>query len=277
MSRAWMPLYIGDYRADTAHLRVAEHGAYLLLIMHYWQHGSLPKDDERLASIASATIDEWTQIKPAVSSFFDSKWRHKRIDFERKKSIESSERRAKSGRLGGLSKSSNATARSEHSIAQACAHGSQSYREESLPLDLDPTEITKIRTSTENCPSKAWTKLFDEFWGGWPNKVGKPTARLAFKKIAKRPNFDYEAVIAGVERYKSDKPPDRDWLNPATFLNQERWNDQPATTSPHRSVGKSNGTKGAIEAFLNGDTDPTGREKIIGEAVPLLRSEWRRE
>jgi uncharacterized protein YdaU (DUF1376 family) len=42
MSQPWMPLYVGDYIADTAHLSCAESGAYLHLIMHYWRAGSLP-------------------------------------------------------------------------------------------------------------------------------------------------------------------------------------------------------------------------------------------
>ena len=48
MSKAWMPLYIGDYMADTGHLSTAEHGCYLLLIMHYWENGSIPIEDDKL-------------------------------------------------------------------------------------------------------------------------------------------------------------------------------------------------------------------------------------
>ena len=51
-NRAWMPLHIDDYLADTGHLTGAEHGAYLLLIMHYWQNGSLPGSERLIARVA---------------------------------------------------------------------------------------------------------------------------------------------------------------------------------------------------------------------------------
>lgn len=103
--RAWMPLYIGDYRADTAHLSTIEHGAYLLLIMHYWRNGGVPKDDGALARITGMSGKQWASHKNAILSFFDDDLNHKRIDIERQKAIGISEKRRSVGALGGKAKS----------------------------------------------------------------------------------------------------------------------------------------------------------------------------
>lgn len=82
MSPPWMPLYIADYRQDTAHLSAAEHGAYLLLIMHYWSAGSLPTEDRQLARIAAMSPSEWKRSRSTIQPFFLDGWKHKRIDAE---------------------------------------------------------------------------------------------------------------------------------------------------------------------------------------------------
>src|SRR4051812_24233560 len=101
-SPPWMPLYIGDYRADTTHLNAAQHGAYLMLIMHYWQQGELPDDDEQLARIACMSIGEWRKNRAVIRAFFGEGWRHKRIDHEIDRAIEKHQSRAKAGKKGNL-------------------------------------------------------------------------------------------------------------------------------------------------------------------------------
>ena len=68
-------------------------------------------------------------------------------------------------------------------------------------------------------------EAFDRWWEDYPEKVGKGAARKAFAKALAKTSVDQ--LVAGVERYKATKPQDRAWCNPATWLNQERWTDQP--------------------------------------------------
>ena len=73
------------------------------------------------------------------------------------------------------------------------------------------------------------------FWKAWPNKVGKPTAFRAWIAARKR-GHSVETIMDGLERYIHGKPPDRPWLNPSTFLNQDRFLDQPARAPEKQST-----------------------------------------
>jgi len=99
--RAWMPLYVGDYLADTGHLNTTQHGAYLLLMMHYWKKGELPDDDKQLAAITKLSMRIWLECRETLQAFFYDGWRHKRIDEELYRMEEKTARRAAAGQKGG--------------------------------------------------------------------------------------------------------------------------------------------------------------------------------
>jgi uncharacterized protein YdaU (DUF1376 family) len=101
MGRAWMPLYIGDYLRDTGHLTTLQHGAYLLLIMHYWEHGGLPAADAEKARVCRLTGRQWSSNCLALASLFHDGWKHKRIDAELEKQRIISEKRQVFGKKGG--------------------------------------------------------------------------------------------------------------------------------------------------------------------------------
>lgn len=117
MNRPWMPLYIADYRADTAHLSASQHGAYLLLIMHYWQTGGLPTDDAPLARIACLTPTEWRKTRAVIASFFTTDWRHKRIDTELAKAADISSKRRASAEQRHSNRNANAQQLDTHARA----------------------------------------------------------------------------------------------------------------------------------------------------------------
>jgi uncharacterized protein YdaU (DUF1376 family) len=97
-----MPLYTADYLADTGHLSTQEHGAYILLIIHYWQTGSLPDDEDRLARIAKLTAAEWRKARPILGPLFKlGHWKHKRVERELSVADAKYEKRAEAGRKGG--------------------------------------------------------------------------------------------------------------------------------------------------------------------------------
>jgi uncharacterized protein YdaU (DUF1376 family) len=102
MNRPWMPLYVGDYLGDTGHLTTAQHGAYLLLMMHYWRKGELPDDDRQLSKITKLPLRTWCEYRATLQDFFHSGWRHKRIDAELARMMRVSEKRAIAGQKGGL-------------------------------------------------------------------------------------------------------------------------------------------------------------------------------
>jgi len=89
-------------------------------------------------------------------------------------------------------------------------------------------------------------EFHETFWPAFPNKVGKPKALTAFLKARKKDSL--EDIMVGLQRYVTGKPPDRAWLNPTTFLNQERWNDQPAPVQERKNANS------------NSDNRPTARK-----------------
>ena len=91
----WIPIYIGDYFADTVGLTNAEHGAYLLCIMAYWRKGESLNTKE-MRAIAGKEFER-------IADFFsvvDGRHYHKRIDEELAKARANAEKMSKISALG---------------------------------------------------------------------------------------------------------------------------------------------------------------------------------
>ena len=87
MSNAWTSFYWRDYIADTGHLTLEQHGAYLLLMAHYYMTGRpLPANASVLHRICRCTTDaDRSATEQIIRDFFvldGEVYRHHRIDQE---------------------------------------------------------------------------------------------------------------------------------------------------------------------------------------------------
>lgn len=123
----WMKMYWGDYARDTGHLNAAGHGAYLMLIKHYWCTGApIPDDDDELWRIACCdSRKDWIKLRPKIIRLFkpaDGLWHHKRIEKELNEATSTSSAKAEAGKKGAekrWQKDGSAIARPSHDHGSA--------------------------------------------------------------------------------------------------------------------------------------------------------------
>lgn len=141
MSRPWMPLYVSDYLGDTGHLSTLQHGAYMLLLMHYWQTGGLPCDENQIRRVARMDADEWRDAVPVLRSLFRENWTHKRMDEELAKASAISSKRADAARQMHDKRNANAPANASNLQTQpqpqACSNEQAAVRDPWMIFKMD--------------------------------------------------------------------------------------------------------------------------------------------
>jgi len=166
----YIPFHPGDYLTDTAHLCAAEHGAYLLLILNYWQRGEpLQADERKLRGIARMTSAEWQEARDNVLEFFterDGLLHHKRIDEELQRAREKSDKARESGKAG---------ARRGPSNRQADAGRTLSER----PTNQDQVQVQDKIEESANAASSAPAGEKSSFEQECRNLVGEEPVLLA--------------------------------------------------------------------------------------------------
>ena len=85
---------------------------------------------------------------------------------------------------------------------------------------------------------------FEDFWAAYPRKIGKGNARKAFEKAMKRASVD--EIAAGLNRQLPALSSKEQQYIPhaSTWLNGERWNDEPDTNTTDRASNARNARSG---------------------------------
>lgn len=239
-----MPFYVSDYLADTSHLSTVEHGAYMLLIMHYWRNAGLPDDEQKLARICRMTTRQWDAARDTIAEFFGEGWTHSRIDKEIARAADKSERRATSGQRGGIAKSlktkesglANATILPEQKPSNALASSSQPQPQPQLEREEDLVVLTnnivgfepKSKNRKPKNQKRNYSPAFEILWETFPFQRNASKAK-AFEAYEGLSDEDKELALDGALvhlefwRKRRERYPDYDGPHLSTWLNERRF------------------------------------------------------
>lgn len=248
--RPFLPLYVADYWADTKDLSCEQDGIYLNLLMAIWNaDGRLPKDDKMLRRICKCDARQWHRSSGLVLTLFvdcGDHYTHKRITKELNRVAVVSEARSEAGTKGGRPKNDPTqpvahVAKVKHmsvgnplnsnDMGKPIAFSPRARaREHARALPQTPDMFSESNASeneSSSFPQPAeLNRDFAVWWARISNKVGKGAARA--KYLIARRKASAPTLLDAWVRYERDKPPDRPWVHPATWLHQERWEDEPA-------------------------------------------------
>jgi len=124
------------------------------------------------------------------------------------------------GRAGGLAKARNRQQASE--VVAGASKVLEQTASENLPdKDIDKDKDKELKPLAITSPE------FETWWTEYPKKVAKPAAIKAWKGAISKTAID--VLLDSVKAYavKNANTEQTYIANPATWLNQERWNDEP--------------------------------------------------
>jgi uncharacterized protein YdaU (DUF1376 family) len=254
----WVRFFASDWLAGTRGMTAAETGVYITLVATMYEHGGpIVREDARLARRCGLPTRNFAVIldrliaDEKITLEGENLWGRK-VDME----VRNRSARAEKARAAALAKaernqrplSARAPAKQPPSSAPEVlrARGSE-------PEPDSEDKSSEKESSSQPSAARLW---WDEFWALFPNKVGKADAVKAFDKARKR--VDRQTMLDGLQRYV-DKTDDRPWCNPSTWLNQDRWADQPAQQPQRQQNGISR--KPTINDFLDPFINETERRE----------------
>jgi uncharacterized protein YdaU (DUF1376 family) len=185
MARPWYSFYPSDYSRDTGHLTLIEHGAYRVLMDHYYATvAPLPPDIERLLRLCRPQAPaEKDAVRFVLGAFFvagEEGFRHPRIDAEIEKAAAVTAKCVFAGKLGAAKRQRAAGMAAAPVPAQAAAQTQPSQS------PLQPQKKNKSR-------SQKIEQGFEEFWSAYPRReaIRRFTMLPAIRRARARAAFPW--------------------------------------------------------------------------------------
>lgn len=245
----WYPMYQQRFDSSTADWPLEAVGAYVRLMNHQWDKGSIPDDLTKLASLLRCTPSRLRTVLWVVNEKFapvgDGRRQNAKLEEVRMEQLKKHGGAVIKGRLGAekrWSKDSSANGSANGSAtsqANSPRYGNQRERESSevSSPSAAPSENpgdTNIARGLSPAARDALAALgFKAFWKAYPRKVGKRDAAKAWTQTGKeRPPV--AELLEALDRLKASPQWSRDGgqfiPHPATWLRRGGWDDEPEAT-----------------------------------------------
>ena len=228
MTLPWYPRDMGKYARDTSHLTMLEHGAYNLMLDHYYSTGGLPQtsnatsnalpmlDHSRIYRLCSAINKQEQDAVDHVLKFFfvlkkDGFYAHSKADKVISEQEEKHQNRVNAGRRGGKAGGGHSGASNAQAMRKQCSSNTPQTKTK-----------TKINPPTPQKGEAPPARSFDSRDEG-KEKSFSMSNDITFDGLAKAkkeaPGWDIDKLMAiydhGINSGRRDAPKDANAAFPA--------------------------------------------------------------
>jgi uncharacterized protein YdaU (DUF1376 family) len=258
---------LGDYAKKAGRLTMLQHGSYTLLIDSCYDRETFPTLEQALEWTWASTEAEVEAVKFVLNRFFtldkdgcyvqdrilqELLEYHAKADTNKRIAIERETKRKE--------KSTNR----EQDVNEAPPNHK--------PLTINQKPQTNIK------PPTALSVRFDEFWKVYPKKIGKDAAKKAFDK-RKPDQAMFDTMLNAIHFQRSSDAWQRDGgqyiPNPATWLNQGRWQDEVTNFKPVDLIHQTTPTPPNQDAALRKIEADAKKATPVPESVRLLAKQFK--
>lgn len=172
--------HIGDYRRDTTHLSLLEHGIYRqLLDQYYLDEKPFPLETESVMRRLSArSDDEKKAVETVLKEFFvlQDGWRHKRCEMELNDYRAFADSARQNGKLGGRPKKTESVSENNRMATETKANHK--------PITNNHKPITNIKPTVAALPDWLSAEVWDSFQKHRGSKFSVKAQELTIKNLA---------------------------------------------------------------------------------------------
>ena len=230
--------YSSDFLTGVTGMTMEERGQYITLLCLQHQQGKLSEKTCRLA-LGLKSLDEIPDVMGKFKQDKNGLYYNARLDLEVVKRAKGSDARRENGQKGGRPKKPNSEPEQNpqvnlqvpNRLTQTEPKNNLSENEnDNRNINEDYNNLQENVKTTSRTRAEILADRFNEFWEEYPRKVGNGKARDSWNKIKPSAALHQKiltAIAAAKESRQWQKDNGEYIPNPATWLNQGRWDDEP--------------------------------------------------